>query len=388
MKIILICQQSLQNHSIPAYSFWEKYFKRGIEEAGHEWFEVEGVDWAEGLVYLEEKALNQWKEYAWNLTISQIKKLHQAESIDILISYLFPTQVEPSAISEIQSLGIPCVNFFCDNVREFTSIPKSFYCFDLHWVPEYKALNMYKQAGLNFVNAPMPVWIPPNQKTYNHPENYGVSFIGSRDAQREALLAKALSLGAVIDIRGPGWSSSKEINSSLLTKKQNLWNSAIEQKKILSEKGLLFLLWKITYKLRPTVPDNLFEDFIRETVFGTKYVEVTQQSMITLGVNRYPSYRYPFFKPDTYSRLRDIEAPMMGACYLTEWTEGLEQLYDLHEEIEVYRTAEEMVDKIRRLQSQPEKRKRMRYQCQKRALTEHTIAKSITKIQTALGLTK
>ena len=73
-----------------------------------------------------------------------------------------------------------------------------------------------------------------------------------------------------------------------------------------------------------------------------EYVEITQQSMITLGVNRYPSFRYPLNKPDTYSRLRDLEAPMLGACYLTEWTEGLDDLYELGTEIETYKTAEEM----------------------------------------------
>jgi spore maturation protein CgeB len=105
-----------------------------------------------------------------------------------------------------------------------------------------------------------------------------------------------------------------------------------------------------------------------------------------LGVNRYDSYAYPFSKPDTYSRLRDIEAPMMGACYLTEWAEGLDQLYDLGEEIETYRTAEEMVEKIRELTANPEKRKRMRCYGQKRALSEHTVAKSLDKISAALNL--
>jgi len=107
--------------------------------------------------------------------------------------------------------------------------------------------------------------------------------------------------------------------------------------------------------------------------------------MITLGINRYPSYHYPFTRPNTYSRMRDIEAPMMGACYLTEWTEGLDNLYELGEEIETYRTSEELVEKIQYLTSSPTLRNSLRLKGQKRALSEHNITKSIEKIWQAIN---
>ena len=40
---------------------------------------------------------------------------------------------------------------------------------------------------------------------------------------------------------------------------------------------------------------------------------------------------------------------MLGACYLTEWTEGLEHMYELGKEIETYRTAEELTSKLSEL---------------------------------------
>ena len=51
MRIFLSYQQALQKHNVPAYSFWETYFKNGIEEAKHKWVEANEVDWAESLVY-------------------------------------------------------------------------------------------------------------------------------------------------------------------------------------------------------------------------------------------------------------------------------------------------------------------------------------------------
>lgn len=388
MRVFLSCQQSTRRHPVPAYQFWETYFKKGIEEAEHEWVEAEEVDWAEGLVYFEGEALREWRDRTWSRTIYSLKQQHQIKPIDLFLSYLFPKQVEPSALQEIQALGIPCVNFFCDNIREFTRVPKEFRCFDLHWVPEFKAIKMYQQVGLSYTYAPMPVWIPANQRTCHPPENYGVSFIGSRDIQREALFAQVLKLGVSLELRGAEWSQADTVNSNSVPQDKNLWKTVKNQVNFATKNGIGACLGKATYKVQSRVPDSQFQDYVRSKPNSQEYVDIIQQSLITLGVNRYPSYRYPFSRPDTYSRMRDVEAPMMGACYLTEWTEGLDDLYNLGEEIETYRTAEEMVEKIRTLEADPEKRKRMRCQAQKRALAEHTVAKSLAKISAALDLSQ
>ena len=49
LRILLICQQALRRHAVPAYSFWETYFKQGLIEAGHSWIEGDEIDWAEAL---------------------------------------------------------------------------------------------------------------------------------------------------------------------------------------------------------------------------------------------------------------------------------------------------------------------------------------------------
>lgn len=384
MQIFLSCLQSKKHHSVPAYGFWETYFKQGIAEAGYAWREGEEIDWAEGMVYNGDE-LQVWRERTWSQALIYIKQQHKLKPIDFFLSYLFPKQVEPNAIKEIQALGIPCVNFFCDNVREYIAVPKPFYCFDLHWVPEFKALKMYCQAGLNYIHAPMPAWVPPEQRTCQHPENYGVSFIGSRDVQREHLFARVLQTKTAIEIRGAGWNLEENVGA-VASQEKSIWNTLVNQIDTLTRHGVRSPLWKMTYKLQPSISNSLFEPYVRPKPSDLEYGKITQQSIVTLGVNRYPSYVHPFSQPNTYSRLRDLEAPMMGACYLTEWTEGLDLLYDLGEEIETYRTPEEMAEKIEQLIDNPEKRMKMRYLGQKRALSEHTIAKSLTKVTRALGL--
>jgi hypothetical protein len=381
LRIFLSFLQALRSHDIPPYQHWEFYAKKGIEEAASHWLEGSGVDWAEGLTHHDESSLAEWRGRSWDATLKQVRQAQRNGEIDLFLSYLYPQQVDSSAVKEIQKLGIPCVNFFCDNVREFRTVPREFYCFDLHWVPELSALEMYTTAGLRCVNAPMPVWIDPQLRTNRHPETFGISFIGSRDALREKLIAQALELGAQIEVRGAGWNGeSISENGSA----RNLATKFASQLDLIRKQGIQAPLWKLDYKRQPQIPDEVFADSVRRSPGDAEYVAITQQSLVTLGINRYPSFRHSFSRPGTYSRLRDIEAPMMGACYLTEWTNELENLYELGGEIETYRTAEEMVEKIRELESSPRKRQHLRSRGQKRALECHTIGQTLTKIQTSL----
>lgn len=390
MRILLSCLQSTRQYRLPAYQYWETYFRGGIAEGGHECETVPGVDWAEGLTY--EHAPSEaaaWRARTWQRTVDSIAALDPAARPNVFLSYLYPWMVDEGAIREIRGLGVPCVNYFCDNVRAFTSAPSEYRPFDLHWVPELAATRLYHRAGYPFIHAAMPTWVPPRQRTWAHPERYGVTFIGSRDALREALFADAIGLGAPIELRGNGWPAGGKppepfpdplgMRTGLLATIQNQWRD-------LREYGPVGYSRKISGRFRRPVDDALLAANVRPKPDAEQYVELTQQSMIVLGVNRYPSYRFPFDRPDTYSRGRDIEAPMMGACYLTEWTGELETMYEVGTEIETFRDAQEMVEKIRMLQAKPELRREMRRTAQRRALTEHSIPRTIERIAERLGI--
>jgi spore maturation protein CgeB len=99
-----------------------------------------------------------------------------------------------------------------------------------------------------------------------------------------------------------------------------------------------------------------------------------------------PSANRSPHRPLVYSRLRDIEAPMLGACYLTEWTEGLEHMYELGKEIEAYRTPEELTSKLSELRSDSPRRSAMRERAQRRALADHTVGRSMERIREHFGL--
>lgn len=382
MRILLSCLQSLRRHNVPAYAFWEPYFKRGIEEAGHEWIDVPDVDWAEGLVHPAESPQGAaWRERTWSKTVAFAKTC----DADLFLAYLFPRQVEPDAVAEMQAAGLPCVNFYCDNVRDFRAVPEVYRPFDLHWVPEHAALAMYAKAGMTYIHAAMPCWIPPEQRTWDHPDTYGPTFVGSRDAQREVLFADVLARGGDLTLRGSGW-MPKDTRPAPPAQAASVGTKVARQVQFVRDEGATAWVRKLSAKTQHPVPDNVFADAVQPSPSNEAYPQVLQQSEVSIGVNRYPSFRHPFDRPGTYSRLRDLEAPMMGACYLTEYAPGLETMYALGDEIETYRDADEMVDKIRMLRADPVKRRAMRQLGQRRALGDHSVAESVRRIlQEVLG---
>lgn len=376
MNFFLSFLQSPYQHPIPSYSFWEYYIKNGIEEAGHTWVECPSIDWAYGLVPQSQKSLNRWKTDAWEKTVDYLKK----NRVDLFLSYLYPNQIDEQGIKAIKSLNIPCVNFFCDNVREFREVPKEFKVFDLNWVPEFKALKMYKKAGAAHIHLPMPMWVAPEHRVVSNSNSSEISFIGSKDIQRQLLFENVLKTNPALNLSifGSGWKNEDTLMKTNLA--QTLGSKFNSQVSFIDEHGLTAYLRKLKQRnLSIPYSENLIRTLKNKPTYK-EYVKITQSSMITLGVNRYPSFRFPLNKPDTYSRLRDIEAPMLGACYLTEWTEGLDLVYDIDKEILVYKNAAELNEITLHLKTDKNKRRVLRFDGQRRALNELSIPSSLEKL--------
>jgi hypothetical protein len=386
MRVLLSCLQSLKRHPLPPYDFWRSHFVEGCREAGIECLEVPGVDWAEGLVCSPGAELEAWRARTWENVLAYSRREHNQRPINLFLSYLYPKQVETAAIDDLQRMGIATVNFFCDNVREFRQVPVEYRPFTLHWVPEYEALDMYRRANLSYLHAPMPCWIPPELRSPPIKEIEPPTFVGSADILRRDLVGRAMQTGADFVVRGRGWVDGTDLLPGTSVNSYLISRTLLNQFVTLHQHGLGGLLKKVGDKLHPIRPPQISHSNVRDTVSGqAEYFRITRDAMVAIGINRVPTARHSNRHPLVYSRLRDIEAPMLGACYLTEWTEGLGKLYDLSSEIETYRTAEELGERLQELGKDSERRRAMRRRAQRRALSDHSTSRSLARIGARLG---
>lgn len=385
LRIFLCCQQDLREHRIPAYRFWAESFRAAFAEAGHTCLEAPECDWAEGLELQAPEAHRLWRDATWQRAMDLVRGEHSRQPIDLFLSYLFPEQVEAGGVAQLRALGIPCVNFFCDNVRLFRRVPEEFRGFDLHWVPEAGGVPLYRAAGLPFLNAPMACWVAPEWRTLPTVETLRPTFVGTRDELRERLFAGACRRGLALDLRGVGWNGEASPWSAPPPGKG--WALFTNQWRFISEHGARGFAQKLADKIRP--PEAVTFDFsgqVREDCKGDDYWRVLRECSVCLGVNRYRKPRWPDKQPACYSRLRDIEAPMAGAAYLTEYAPGIEELYDVGREIEVYRNEAELAAITAELETSESRRRRLRAAGQRRALGEHTIERTLEKICRRLGI--
>jgi hypothetical protein len=384
MRILLSCLQSSKRHSLPAYEFWRSYFVEGCREVGIEYLEVPGVDWAEGLVYPPGSELDSWRARTWESVMDFVRRGRRP--VDFFLCYLYPKQVDVTAIGQLKQMGIPAVNFFCDNFREFRRVPIEYQPFALHWVPELEAVRMYQNANLPYLHAPMPCWVPPSFRNPPKVESEPATFIGSADILRRDLLNRSLQKGADFVVRGPGWRSKSDYPVRDAVNSRSISKIVLNQLEVMQRHGMEGLITKLRDRLHPVRPPPLSPLRIRDCVWGAEYMRVTREAMVAIGVNRVPTARASNRRPLAYSRLRDIEAPMLGACYLAEWTEGLAALYEQGTEVEFYRTADELADKLAELTQDPERRGAMRHRAQRRALADHSVGRSIARVGARLGL--
>ena len=403
MKVLLAAQQSPHRYPIAGYSFWAPYFRSGLAEAGHATIEADNVDWPKALVTTSAAELKSWREETWSVCV----KTARNERPELVLSYLFPEQIDVAAVNEIRGLGIPFVNFYCDHIRQFRQLPEEFGCFDLNWVPEKRALPWYTSRGWQAIHAPMPAWIPLNARHLRDETPGPALFIGTRDSLREDLLGRAIARGAQIDICGHDWlaratsptgisASGAQTDGAVSNTRDNVTpeNAAppgkvLRQLQLLRQEGWRVLYHKWQYKRGEGQFANLTEPRVRPAPSTAEaFINAVQQAPVFIGINRYPSFHYPFHNPDTYSRLRDIEAPMAGACYLTEWADDLPDWYEIGSEIETYRDAQELQVKLAELNhpAAGERRKQLRRAAQSKALNELSIPVTMEKILRRLGL--
>lgn len=385
MRILVSCQQSKIRHPLPAYDFWRDYFMRGLEEAGHEAIEVPGVDWAEGLIYPAGSDLEAWRGLTWQKTVNFIREELANRPIDLFLSYLFPNQVDVSAIKEIQRRGIPCVNFFCDAVREFRTIPPEFSPFTLHWFPELEAEPIYRSAGLPYILSAHPCWIPVEFRSVPEVETEPPTFIGRTDILRHEMFGRAIAAGADMVLRGPGWLPEADGQETSGHSQRSIPRIIANQLDLVRTRGIGSLIVKLEDRLWPIRVSPIPEPNIRRPVFNADYIRVTREAIVTIGISRVPTWKMSNRQPLYCLRLRDIEAPMLGACYLTEWTESIGEYYEVDTEIAVYRTPDELSEKLKELKRDPLRRRNMRERAQRRALNDHCIARTVETINKRLG---
>ncbi len=387
MRVLLcsFCRPFTQSDG--PWPLWTPPFREGLEACGCEVIEPRTVDLIEPFLRRGDEAwLRRNRPLLAEKLLAEVKALHRERPLAMVFGYFWGFQVDPLGIRAIADLGIPTVNFFCDNVRDFESVAPLVRSFTLNWVPEVGALSLYREAGAPHIHLPMAA--PATRFPFEErPEQRRVVFIGSADVVRRHLLDQVRDR-LPLRVGGEGWAPCMAtVGAAPDPAPRRGWAPVLSSHAARWRRHGLQGEWNHFAQGRANARlAGQFADLAINTRAPGAMLEAFWENAVTLGINRYPTAATSLARPRTYSRMRDIEAPMAGAAYLTEWTEDLSHLFEDGEEVLAYRTTDELAAQAERMLGDAGLRRRLRRNGRRRALADHTWEKRFRDLFRHLGL--
>ncbi|MDB6139801.1 MAG: hypothetical protein JWO94_2873 [Verrucomicrobiaceae bacterium] len=367
-------------------SLWHRQFPETLKAMGHEVIMPDGIGLSDS--WSLSQALQWGKADRSNLTqriFDAVDAEHHRQHVDLFFVYLYPMQFDPELFALVAALGIPSVYFFCDNLLHPEVASQFARHATLNWVPEKNAMSGFKAAGARALHLPMAANPARNFPT-GDAESLDAAFAGGKTPFRRRILGNALDKGLDITVFGSGWipnQISHHLINNGTTTPQTPRGSASQRFKQWRTFKTSALARLCKHGLRPVMESRNynrmgeeFELLVQQHASAEPLDLVGLNAMhskarVTIGIN---DQFNPVASPSLYfyPKMREFEATMSGACYLTQRTEETESLFEPGREIAVYSTQDEMVEKARELLASPTTRKQMRTAAALRAASDHT----------------
>ncbi len=189
---------------------------------------------------------------------------------------------------------------------------------------------------------------PHYYKPYDLEKIYDVLFIGQRYGDRVGNIKYLLDNDIDVKVFGVGWGGVISDNHK---KFRNLLNTILLKKR----------------KIKTLLPQSIIGQKLSfDEMIKTYSKAKIALNFATCGATHLTDNRI------TQIRLRDFEAPMCGAFYMTEYSEELEEFYKVDQEIVCYKTIEELKDKIKFYLKNDAAREKIRLAGFERAKKDHS----------------
>jgi spore maturation protein CgeB len=319
--------------------------------------------------------------------MDNLKKEHSRQPFALFFSYLMDGMVDTAVIDEIRKTGIPTCNFSCNNTHQFDLVDEISPHFDYNLHSEKYVADKFRRIGAN------PVWFPmaanpKYYKPYGLPRIYDVTFVGQRYARRPFYIWHLLENGISVDVFGPGWQLNRQKFLGEILRNMSRYLLAIKATMATRDN------MRADYSARLAWLD--FADQLRRKHGSHMHSPLSDEDMIllysksqiSLGFLEVYNEHNPAAIVKQHLHLRDFEAPMCGALYITGFCEELTEFYEPDKEVLVYHSENELLDKLRYYLKHESQAEKVREAGHIRALTCHTYQHRYEQLFATIGVQK
>jgi spore maturation protein CgeB len=383
--------------AVPRSAWVDLNLRRSLEDMGHELVRFDFPGWPD-------ESDQDWALRGKPLTNERLlQTVRKAGRIDLFFGYFYSSVVYPQVVKQIRAVGMPTVNFSCNNVHQFDLVREIAPQFDLCWVPEQAAQADFLSVGAR----PVRIQLAANPRVYRpfpQPRIYDVTFVGQRYADRAEFLQHLYLNGIDVRAWGAGWQSRKRLDLPHLKAglalvedermdgvrrllRQRFGRSRVAPQRVEGEPR-----WASGqgFNGRPRDGD-VHQEPIDTSAYGgprllqRDLVRMFSQSRLSLGFAT-AGDSHKSEKRLTHLRLREFEAPMSGALYLTEAQPELAEYFVPDKEVLTYSDRHELLDKARYYLAHQELAERIRRAALIRSRREHTWQHRFNQLFARLGL--
>jgi spore maturation protein CgeB len=301
--------------------------------------------------------------------LSAVRRAHLSARVDLVLTYVSDSHLEPNAIMEVRERMAPIANFFCNNIHQFHLVKRNSRYFTVCLVPEMEAMRDYERVDATPIFFPMAA-NPDVYRPLDLPRRYEASFAGQRYADRAGNLLALREGGVDAHVFGQGWhpdGPAAGVGAATLASRKR---SPLERLFDLIRRGRNpvraaqdlaewdRLRTQHAVALHPPATDE-------------EYVALFSESAINLGFLVLGD-THRSLRPLRQVRLREFEAPMSGAFYLTEHLDEIGLHYEIGREVVTFRSRAELVERARYYLGHEEERIRVARAGFERARRDHT----------------
>ena len=337
---------------------WRRHFYEGLEQAGVSVVRPQAVDfgWARPPQTFDPVRSAGARARTSDLLLAQILSTGGGAPQAVL-SCCFSHDVEPDLVDRVRAAGIPWVNFFCDSVYAFAWVAGLAAHTSLNWFVESEAEERYRSLGVPYLRAPYALNPDALPDASCAAPDRALLFVGSANRGRIKAAALLRLAGADIHVRGWGW---QEALAPKPAPDRNL-PAAFRRAGRMAVRMLL---------------DGRVGGYLdRDTMLAE-----LRRSAVVLGLNEGgagPGAR-------SYLKLRDLEFPGMGCCYLTQHHADLGAVLDLGREVVTFRTPSEAARIVKDLARHPSACREIGRRAQARVLRDHTWSARLPLLESRL----
>ena len=377
MRIFQVIEGS-SNATVAGSQTWHRNLYEPLVEMGHD---VLLFSVTEGRIAMQRDDTAGRARFSQKL-LDTFHREHARKPFALFFSYLMDGMVDPSVVDAIRQAGVPTCNFSCNNAHQFFLVDELSPHFDFNLHAEKDARDKFIAIGAS------PLWWPmaSNPKYFKPqdvPRTIQASFVGANYGLRARGVAHLLENGIDAHAFGPGWVDGARTRWRSLAKRylyiwQTLSTSDPERQNAASAK-----LSDHDFRrfLSARFPAN-----VHAPVTDDELISLYSRSHISLGFLEVYSSHNPSGPVTRHLHLREFEAPMCGALYCTGYMDELAEMFEPDKEVLVYRTQDELLDKVRFYSAHPVQAELIRAAGRVRALAEHTYQERFRQLFRTLGL--